>query len=141
MKIQVKKINPEAILPKFSQAGDVAADLYAAKDIILKPDEIISCPTGVAMKIPKGYSGLIWDKSGPSHKFGLKTLGGVIDNNYTGEILVGLINLGKEKFEIKKDQKIAQMLFQKIETPDFEEVEDLPNTNRGERGFGSTGIF
>ncbi len=141
MKIQIKKLNSEAIVPRFAQAGDVAMDLFSVEDVILKPGERISCPTGVAIKIPDGYAGLIWDKGGPSHKFGIKTLGGVFDSNFTGEYLIGLINLSQENFEIKKGQKIAQVIFQKIEIPEIEEVDEMPETNRGAGAFGSTGVF
>ena len=131
----------DAILPRFSQDGDVAMDLFSSEDVFLTPGQRISCKTGIAIKIPEGYAGLIWDKSGPSHKFGIKTLGGVFDSNYTGEYLIGLINLSQEDFEIKKGQKIAQVLFQKIEIPKIEEVDGLPETNRKDGAFGSTGIF
>ncbi len=141
MKIQIKKIIPDAIMPKFSQDGDAAMDLFSSEDVVLVPGQRISCKTGIAIKITEGYAGLIWDKSGPSHKFGIKTLGGVFDSNYIGEYLIGLINLSQENFEIKKGQKIAQVIFQKIETPEIEEVYELSETNRGEGGFGSTGIF
>ena len=141
MKILIKKLNPEAILPKFSQKGDVGMDLFSVEDLILTPGEKVSCKTGIAIKIPESYAALIWDKSGPSHKFGIKTLGGVFDSNYTGEYLIGLINLGKKNFEIKKGQKIAQVIFQKIENPEIEEVTQLPETNRKDGSFGSTGLF
>lgn len=141
MKIQIKKLDPDAIIPRFAQSGDVAMDLFSIEDAILSPGERISCRTGIAMKIPDGFVALIWDKSGPSHKFGIKTLGGVFDSNYTGEYFIGLLNLGQDDFEIKKGQKIAQVLFQKVEIPEIEEVDDMPETNRGEGKFGSTGIF
>jgi dUTP pyrophosphatase len=140
VKIQIKKINSEAIIPKFALEDDAGMDLYSLEDILLKSGERISCRTGIAIKIPSGYVGLIWDKGGPSHKFGIKTLGGVFDSNYTGEYLIGLINLSQEDFQIKKGQKIAQALFQKIEIPEIEEVGELPATNRNEGAFGSTGI-
>jgi dUTP pyrophosphatase len=140
VKIQIKKNDPEAIIPKFALDGDAGMDLYSSEDVILKPGERISCRTGIAIKIPEGYAGLIWDKGGPSHKFGIKTLGGVFDSHYTGEYLIGLINLGQEDFEIKKGQKIAQVLFQKTEIPEIEEVDELSQTNRGSGAFGSTGI-
>lgn len=139
MKILVKKLDPDAKVPHFSLEGDAGMDLYSVGDVILKPGERIPCKTGIAIKIPEGYAGLIWDKGGPSHKFGIKTLGGVFDSNYTGEWLIGLVNLGQENFEIKKGQKIAQVLFQKIEVPEVEEVDKLPETNRGEGKHGSTG--
>jgi len=139
MKIQVKKLTPDAKLPAFGREGDAGMDLYSSQDIVLKPGQRISCKTGIAIKIPEGYVGLIWDKGGPSHKFGIKTLGGVYDSNYTGEYLIGLVNLSQEDFNIKKDQKIAQLLVQKIESPQIEEVDDIPKTNRGEQRFGSSG--
>lgn len=141
MKIQIKKLNPDAKVPKFALEGDVGMDLFSVVDVVLKPGERISCPTGVAMKIPEGYAGLIWDKGGPSHQYGVKTLGGVFDSNYTGEYLIGLVNLGMEDYEIKKGQKIAQVLIQKIELPEIEEVEELEETNRQDRKFGSTGLL
>jgi len=140
MKILVKKLVQDVKMPVFSQAGDAGMDLYSAEDAVLKPGERISCKTGIAIKIPDGYVGLIWDKSGPSHKFGIKTLGGVFDSNYTGEYLIGMVNLSGENFEIKKGQKIAQVIFQKIEIPEIEEVNELPQTNRGDGAFGSTGV-
>lgn len=140
MKIRIKKIHPNARIPQFALAGDVGMDLFSVVDVVMKPGEKISCPTGIAIKIEEGYAGLIWDKSGISHKFGIKTLGGVFDSNYIGEYLIGLINLGKEDFKIEKGQKIAQVLFQKIEIPEIEEVEELEETVRGEGRFGSTGI-
>ena len=140
MKILIKKLNNDAKIPSFALTGDVGMDLYSVADLTIKPGERVSCPTGIAIKIPEGYAGLIWDKSGPSHKFGIKTLGGVFDSNYTGEYLIGLVNLSGEDFIIEKGQKIAQVLFQKIEIPEIEEVAELEITNRGDGAFGSTGI-
>lgn len=140
MKIQIKKLSEDAKMPAFALSGDVGMDLYSSEDAILKPGERISCQTGIAIKIPEGYAALIWDKGGPSHKFGIKTLGGVFDSNYTGEYMIGLVNLGQEDFKIEKGQKIAQVLFQKIEIPEIEEVDQLEQTNRGDGRFGSTGI-
>ncbi len=140
MKIQVKKIHPDAKIPHFSLEGDVGMDLYSVQDAILKPGERVSCQTGIGIKIPHGYAALIWDKSGPSHKFGIKTLGGVFDSNFTGEYLIGLINLGREDYVIEKGHKIAQVIFQKIEIPEVEEVPEFEQTNRGSGAFGSTGL-
>jgi len=140
MKIQVKKLIQNAILPKFALEGDAGMDLFSAEEVTLKPGERISCKTGIAIKIPKGYAGLIWDKGGPSHKFGIKTLGGVFDSNYTGEYLIGLINLSRETFCIRRGQKIAQVIFQKVEVPKVEEIEQFEKTNRGDGAFGSSGL-
>lgn len=140
MKIQIKKLNPNAKIPQFALAGDVGMDLYSIQDVVIKPGERISCQTGIAIKIPEGYAALIWDKGGPSHKFGIKTLGGVFDSNYVGEYLIGMVNLGQDDFHIEVGQKIAQVLFQKIEIPEVEEVDELEQTVRGDGRFGSTGL-
>lgn len=139
MKIRVKKLHPNAQIPNIAHVGDAGCDLFATESLILKPGERGQVSTGIAMEIPLGYVGLIWDKSGISHKGGIKTLGGVIDSGYRGEFLVGVINLGKETYIFEKGNKIAQLLIQKIETPIFEEVKELSDTNRGGDGFGSTG--
>lgn len=140
MKIRVKKLHPEAKVPAFAHPGDAGLDLYSVKDMVLAPGERGSVPTGIAIELPDGYVSLVWDKSGPSHKFGVKTLGGVIDSGYRGEYLIGLVNLGQENFEIQKGQKIAQLLIQKVERPEIEETDKLGDTSRGARGFGSTGV-
>ena len=140
MNIQVKKLHPDAKVPAFAHPGDAGMDLYSVEDIVLKPGERRSVPTGIAIALPDGYVSLVWDKSGPSHKFGVKTLGGVLDSGYRGEYLIGLVNLGQEAFEIKKGQKIAQLLIQKVEHPEVEVVDELEETSRGAGGFGSTGV-
>lgn len=140
MKICIKKLDPEAKIPKYAHSGDAGMDLFSGEDVTIKPGERFSVKTGIAIKVPEGYAGLIWDKGGISHKNGIKTLGGVFDSNYTGEYLIGLINLGQVDYEIKKGQKIAQVLFQKIEHPEVEKVNELPETNRGDGRFGSTGL-
>lgn len=140
MKIRVKKLHPDAKVPAFAHPGDAGMDLYSVEDMVLAPGERGSVPTGIAIELPDGYVSLVWDKSGPSHKFGVKTLGGVLDSGYRGEYLIGLINLGQENFEIKKGQKIAQLLIQKVERPEIEEVAELGDTSRGAGAFGSTGV-
>ena len=140
MNLQVKKLHPDAIVPSFAHPGDAGMDLYSVEDMVLAPGERRSVPTGIAIALPDGYVSLVWDKSGPSHKFGVKTLGGVLDSGYRGEYLIGLVNLGQETFEIRKGQKIAQLLIQKVERPDIEEVDELSDTSRGTGGFGSTGV-
>lgn len=114
-------------------------DLFADEEITLSPGERVQIHTGIALAIPDGFVGLVWDKSGLSHKYGLKTLGGVIDAGYRGEILVGMVNLGDTAHTFQIGDKIAQMLIQKIEHPNIEEVSVLDETIRGEKGFGSTG--
>ena len=140
MKLKIKKLQPEAVLPKYATQDDAGMDLFAIEDVEIMPMERKQIGTGIALEIPAGHVGLIWDKSGLSHKFGIKTLGGVIDSGYRGEIKVGVINLGTEKYFFEKGHKIAQMIIQKKETLEIEEVNELDlNTERGEGAFGSTG--
>lgn len=140
MKIRVKKLHPDAKVPAFAHPGDAGMDLYSVEDMMIAPGMRASVPTGIAIELPDGYVSLVWDKSGPSHKFGVKTLGGVLDSGYRGEYLIGLINLGQEPFEIKKGQKVAQLLIQRVEQPEIEETDELGDTSRGAGGFGSTGV-
>ncbi|MES2213734.1 MAG: dUTP diphosphatase [Patescibacteria group bacterium] len=139
MEVQIKKINDEAIIPAFAKAGDAGMDVFCNETVTLMPGQIVRVKTGIAMHIPEGCAGLFWDKSGLSMNHGLKTLGGVIDSGYRGEVLVGMINLGTEAYTIEKGNKVAQMIIQKVEHPEIREVEILADSERGESGFGSTG--
>lgn len=140
MKIQIKKINPEARIPIYAIKNDAGIELYSVEDLIVEPGKILTCGTGIAMAIPAGYVGLIWDKSGVAFNGGIKTMGGVIDSSYRGEIKVILTNLSNKDYVINRGDKVAQMLIQKVEKADIEEVEVLDDTERGEGRFGSTGI-
>ena len=139
MKLKIKLLNQEAKAPTFAHDTDAGMDLYTTSEITILPGARVQVPTGVSLAIPTGYVGLIWDKSGVSHKFGLKTLGGVIDAGYRGEILVGLLNTGSEPHTFSVGEKVAQMLIQKVEQPELEIVDSLDETSRGEGAFGSTG--
>lgn len=141
MKILVKKLHPDAKIPRFAHEGDAGMDLYSVESLILAPMQRVSCRTGIAIQLPRGYVGLVWDKGSVSHKGGVKTLGGVMDSNYTGEYQIGLVNLGSEPYEIAIGQKIAQLLIQPVEEPEVSIVEELHETSRGHRAFGSTGKF
>lgn len=137
--LKIKKLVEEAEVPFYAHDGDAGLDLYAIQDVSIAPGARAMVPTGIAMAIPKGYVGLVWDKSGLSMRNGLKTLGGVIDSGYRGEIMVGIANISNEEYTIEKGHKVAQMLIQKVEHAEIEEVAELDNTTRGEGGFGSTG--
>lgn len=139
MEIKIKKLHPEAKLPTYAHNGDAGMDLFAINDVVTKAGERVLIGTGIAMEIPIGYVGLIWDKSGLSTTHGLKTLGGVVDTGYRGEIKIGIINLSEEDYKISVGHKIAQMLIQKVEQPHIIESNELSCTLRGEEGFGSTG--
>jgi dUTP pyrophosphatase len=100
---------------------------------------VVRVKTGIALELPVGYVGLIWDKSGLAANHGLKTMAGVLDAGYRGELQIVVTNLSKEIYSIKKHDKVAQMLIQRIESPELIEVDELSDTSRGEGGFGSTG--
>jgi dUTP pyrophosphatase len=139
MILKIKKLHIDAVIPKYATKDDAGMDLFSVENIEIEPMARAQISTGIALEIPSGHVGLVWDKSGLSHKFGIKTLGGVIDSGYRGEIKVGVVNLGKEKYIFEKGHKVAQMIIQKKETPEIVETTELNNSERGERGFGSTG--
>ena len=139
MKIKISKTDPEVKTPNYANPGDAGMDFYAAESAVIKPNERKTVKTGVKMAIPAGYVGLLWDKSGLASKKGIKTMAGVIDAGYRGEVGIVLHNLGNEDFIVEKNTKIAQMLIQPIHSPEIEEVNVLDDTERGEGGFGSTG--
>jgi len=139
MQIKIKKLHPDAKLPSYAHVGDAGMDFFALEKVAVKAGEHIAVKTGISMEIPHGYVGLLWDKSGLAIKEGIKLLGGVIDAGYRGEIQIGLINLGKNTYTFEAGHKVAQMLIQKVESPDLVEVKDLNESSRGEKGFGSTG--
>ena len=139
MKVKIKKMHKDAVVPKYAHEGDAGVDFFAITKHSLKSGERCLVGTGIAMEIPEGYVGLIWDKSGLSAKHGIKVMGGVVDAGYRGEVKVCLFNLSGKEFNIEKGDKIAQMLIQKIENPEIEEAEILSDSERGAAGHGSTG--
>lgn len=141
VKIKVKKLHLDAILPSYAHAGDAGMDIFSVEDVLIKSGERALVSTGLSMEFPEGYVCLIWDKSGLAAKNGIKTMGGVIEHSYRGEYKIILLNTSKEDFKIIKGQKIAQALIQPIVSAEIEEVEELSDSHRGKDGFGSTGLF
>ena len=139
LQLKVKYLVQDIPKLEYAKDGDAAFDLYSSKNVEIASMERAQVSTGIAMEIPDGYVGLIWDKSGLSQKAGLKTLGGVVDAGYRGEVLVGVINLSKENYKFEKGHKVAQMIIQKREHCDIVEVAELGSSERGSAGFGSTG--
>lgn len=140
MELHIKKLHPDAIVPTYALPGDAGMDLYTLETMIVMPGARVLVRTGVAMAIPPGYVGLIWDKSGLSNKSGLKVLGGVIDAGYRGEILVGILNTGTGVHTFNAGDKVAQMLIQAVVQPTLVTVDELSETVRGDSAFGSTGV-
>lgn len=139
MQIKVKKLKEDAKLPTHGHPGDAGMDFYAIENVILPPGKQIKIGTGVAIEIPEGYVGLIWDKSSISFNLGLKVMGGVIDSVYRGELIMSLLNTSNKEVIIEKGHKIAQMIIQKFEHCDILEVDELSETIRGDGREGSTG--
>ena len=139
MSLQIKKLYPDAIIPTRTSPGSVGYDLYSMEEIMVPPMERAFVSTGVCACLPRGVYGRIAPRSGLTLKHGIQTGAGVIDPDFTGELKVILFNHGSEPFVIKKGNRIAQMILERCETPLVEEVEELKQTQRGERGFGSSG--
>lgn len=139
MRLQIKRIHSDAVVPSCAHEGDAGFDLCASEPVTVQSGDVVQVPTGIALEIPEGYVGLIWDKSGLAQKKRLKTLGGVIDSGYRGEVFVGIVNLGDASYTFEVGDKVAQMLIQKVEVPKIVEVDELNDSERGEKGFGSTG--
>lgn len=140
IKIKIVKIDSDVPLPQYANSGDAGLDLYSIEDVVLKPGERRAIATGIKMEIPDGYVGLVWDKSGVALNSGVKTMGGVVDSGYRGEVRAIIINLSDKDFMIKKYSKVAQMIIQKFEQVGIETVNEISESERGDGGFGSTGL-
>jgi dUTP pyrophosphatase len=144
--ILIKKLNNlgDLPLPSYATIQSAGMDLMAAIDspIILAPSEIRAIPTGIAIALPAGYEAQIRPRSGLALKHGISVPNapGTIDADYRGEVCVILINLGKEEFRIEHGMRIAQMVIQQYTKASWNIVENLTETERGEGGFGSTGV-
>lgn len=139
MEVKFKKLYPEARLPEYAHENDAGADLFCLRDVTLQPHERQTIPLGLAAEFPVDCVALFHDKSGLASKRGLTCLAGVIDTSYRGEWAVVLYNTSNESQTLKAGDKVAQVLFQKIEHPSFNEVDTIAETDRGVSGFGSTG--
>ena len=141
--VEIKKIDSNAIIPTRGTSESAGADLYANinNPISISPQQTKMIGTGISMKIPDGFVGLIYPRSGISVKRDLAPANkvGVIDSDYRGEIMVALHNHGTTSKTINPNERIAQIVFTEYYVPIFNEVEELDDTERGEGGFGSTG--
>lgn len=135
---KIKKLSPDATLPSKDNPADAGIDFYTNESYTLQPGERHMFSTGISAEFPEGYVALFWDRSGLGSK-GIHRLAGVIDSGYRGEWKVILINTTDEPYEIKKGDKIIQCILQKFEPAKIEEVEELSDATRGDKGFGSSG--
>ncbi len=142
MKIPVKPTESMHQLPSTAHPGDAGADLSAAEQGTIQPGGRALVSVGMAIAIPDGYAGLVMPRSGLAVRHGVTVLNspGLVDSGYRGELKVALINHGSEPFVYEPGDRIAQLVITPVEACDFVEVDDLPDSARGEGGFGSTGI-
>ena len=142
-KILIKRLSKKVILPKYETVGSSGMDLAACinETIIIQPNNKVIIPTGISLSIPKGFEIQIRPRSGLAAKNTLTVLNtpGTIDSDYRGEIKVIIINLGITEFKVEDKLRIAQMVLCPVIKAEFEEVDNLNMTTRGEGGFGSTG--
>ena len=141
LKIKVKKLSNKAVIPAYQTKEAAGFDLHSIEDIVIKPSERKLISTGLAFEIPYGYEIQIRPRSGLAYKHGITVLNtpGTIDSDYRGEIKVLLINHSNEDFEIKINERIAQAIIKEVIQANFIEVDELSDTERGKKGFGSTG--
>lgn len=133
------KVEGTGAPPQYATEGSAGADLRALADAVLEPGQRAAVPTGVRLQIPPGYVGLVWPRSGLAVRHGIDTLAGVIDSDYRGEVAVVLVNHGTDTVRIAAGDRIAQILFQKVERAAVIAAADLDPTARGAGGFGSSG--
>jgi len=142
--VPVVRLDPDLPLPAYAHPGDAGADLVTAVDVTLQPGERALVPTGIAMAVPDGYVALVHPRSGLAARHGLSIVNtpGTIDAGYRGEVKVLLVNLDpSEPIELRRGDRVAQLVLQRVEQAAFTEVEVLPDSVRGDGGYGSTGGF
>lgn len=140
MSLRVKKLNADAIVPTRGSGGAVGYDLYSTDNLVVPRACRALVGTGIAIVLPVGVYGRVAPRSGLAVKNGIHVGAGVVDPDYTGEVKVLLFNHGDAEFEVKKGDRIAQLVLERCETPPVEEIGALEETERGAGGFGSTGI-
>jgi len=148
--LPVKLLTDTATLPRrgseLAVGYDLSADLSAGDwrrsgiSLRLPPGKRERVSTGVAVAVPVGYYGRVAPRSGLAYKHGIDVLAGVVDPDYRGEVFVILQNNGEEEFAVRHGDRIAQLILERVETPEVERVSELPDTARGSAGFGSTGV-
>ncbi len=139
MKLQFKKLKPEAFDLSYAHPGDAGLDLRALENYTLQPGERKIFDLGFALEFPETHVALVKDKGSLPKNGGIHTMGGVFDAGYRGEYNVNLINLGSEPYEIKRGDKIAQLVIMPFDRAEIESVDELSDSDRGDGRFGSTG--
>jgi dUTP pyrophosphatase len=144
VQISLLRLDPELPAPSYAHPGDAGADIHAAVEVTLQPGERALVPTGIALALPEGFVALVHPRSGLAARHGISIVNapGTIDAGYRGEVKVCLVNTDTdEPFTVRRGDRIAQLVIQRFETAAFVEVVDLPDSVRGDGGYGSTGGF
>ncbi len=141
MILKVKKLRAEAIIPQYAHPGDAGLDIFADEEIVIPIGDARQVHTGISIQLPKGTEGQVRPKSGLAlnHKITVLNAPGTVDEGYRGEIKVILINHGDSPYVICRGDKVAQLVVMPVARIEVEEVQDLDESTRGTRGFGSTG--
>ena len=141
MELAVRRVRPEAILPQRAYADDAGLDLAACERVVLGPGERATVGTGLAVAIPPGYAGYVQPRSGLASNHGISMVNspGLVDSGYRGELRVVLLNTDRRHaFEVEPGMRIAQLVLLPVPHVDLRVVDELPASERGERGFGSS---
>lgn len=142
MKLEIKKLRDDAVMPDYAHPGDAGMDLFAVEPVEIAPGAVALVSTGIAIALPSGTEAQVRPRSGLAAKHAVTLLNtpGTIDEGYRGEIKVIMVNHGKDPFAVEPGMRIAQMVLAHVLRPQVQEVAALSPTTRGEGGFGSTGV-
>jgi dUTP pyrophosphatase len=141
IELPIRRLRPEAVVPARAYGGDAGLDLSSCERVELAPGERALVPTGLAVAIPEGYAGFVQPRSGLAAKHGISIVNtpGLVDSGYRGELLVNLVNSDpREAFVVEPGMRIAQLVILPIPEVELLEVDELPESERGVRGFGSS---
>jgi len=139
MDLEVKKLDPRAKLPGYAYEDDAGLDLYAIEDVTVPARGRVMITTGLSVAVPRGYVGLVWDRSSLPARAGIHLLAGVIDSGFRGEFKLVILNTSDQDYKITAGDKVAQFLIQPVAHVDVLEVSKLPPSERGAGSFGSSG--
>ena len=142
--VRTRRLDPGLPLPSYAHPGDAGADLVSRVDVTLAPGQRVLVPTGLAIALPEGYAAFTHPRSGLAARHGISIVNapGTVDAGYRGELLVNLVNLDPEEpFEVRRGDRIAQLVVQRVAEVDFVDVDSLPESSRGETGHGASGGF
>ncbi|MEJ6761735.1 MAG: dUTP diphosphatase [Candidatus Planktophila sp.] len=143
LRVLITRLDPNLPLPKYSKGGDAGADIVSRIDVTIAPGERALVPTGISIALPDGYVALVHPRSGLAIKHGVTLVNapGTVDAGFRGELQCIMINHDPtESVSFKRGDRIAQLVFQKVESAEFVEVDELPGSGRAADGFGSTGL-